>query len=616
MQILEAFRALRALDEDIFDTSPDGLTNLGGFMSDSDDLADNSIDVMVTKDQLDSNGNVPENIVGKVILTCPVCRCCTFKDPTDIVWDAEAKVANVGEECPCCATPDGFNISGEVTEYNMDDADKSDEDEVEDADDIDDEETDVVEESFNRRKTNKFREGYLDIKPGNNVNIPTHGVCKVDSVEEDGKDVVVVNGTDKRGLKAKMSMPKVNAVVDVEPLDSTKFQLGDTVATDGTTDFNGDKKPLNDSMKCIREGVLERIRKHRNESMSKSQRADNRHSYSEALSEKAPKISKGNAEKINKIVEDAVLSTTVLKYGTDESEVSNFVRRKGQKGHITYHDDGRAVTFLYNYKLSGDLTFPKGEHIKLGDKIKNDINRTFDGVCSDVNVKLRSQHGAEIEVNVVLDSSYRDKMEIVQSDYYTESIEDLSMTANNTHLDITEDETGKVTVSMGPADSADGGEMISPLSDETEAEIMSNTAEGEEDSLDNAEDGDTAEYDMDEVEGEELEELGESYLKRVYENVRAYKVTGVKSTGNKLIVEGKIKFSNNNIKNTNFIFEAHTADNKGNVTFKGHNEVTGANGLTLHGRMKNKTLIPESLSYNYRALNEGKSVKVLGSVRV
>ena len=110
-------------------------------------------------------------------------------------------------------------------------------------------------------------------------------------------------------------------------------------------------------------------------------------------------------------------------------------------------------------------------------------------------------------------------------------------------------------------------------------------------------------YDFDDFDDDTFNEIGESYLKKVYENVDSFKLSNVKTSGDsQLIVEGKIKFNSGKEKATSFIFEASEANKNGTVKFIGENaQITrGKKAFTLTGNVSDKKFISESLNYNYR----------------
>jgi hypothetical protein len=127
---------------------------------------------------------------------------------------------------------------------------------------------------------------------------------------------------------------------------------------------------------------------------------------------------------------------------------------------------------------------------------------------------------------------------------------------------------------------------------------------------------------FEELEDESFNELGESYLKRVYENVESFNTTGVTTSDNKLIIEGLITFKSGVKKNTGFIFEAKDATKGGKLRFTGENGhlCRGRKAFTLIGSLvesvdASKKFICESLTYNYRAKDAaGKPTRVYGKV--
>ena len=196
-----------------------------------------------------------------------------------------------------------------------------------------------------------------------------------------------------------------------------------------------------------------------------------------------------------------------------------------------------------------------------------------------------------------------------------EGIEDLSMTANGTHVDVSEEENGKVTVTMEPA-TANSGEMIAPVSNETESELLGTEDEFNLDEIPYEDAEVDAEFD--EFDEEAMDGLGESYFKRVYENVNSFKTTAVKTSGNSMIIEGLLEFESGNKKNTSFIFEALDATKTGKFRFVGDNkELTeGKKAFMLTGTINNNKLMVESMNYNYKHIDaEGKSSRVYGTER-
>ncbi len=198
-------------------------------------------------------------------------------------------------------------------------------------------------------------------------------------------------------------------------------------------------------------------------------------------------------------------------------------------------------------------------------------------------------------------------------DYYSES---LSESVNNVNVEtddsivnVATDETGKVTVTTEPnaAPAAEGDEMIVPVDPDTQAEIEGAPVDDE-----------FVDMDVNEFDEESFDELGESFLKETYSNVVSYKTTDVSSDGNKIVVEGVIKFDTGSEKKTSFVFEAKDATKSGKVRLMGENmQITkGKKAFTISGTITENKFMTESFNYNYRAKDEaGKSTRIYGTMR-
>ena len=184
-----------------------------------------------------------------------------------------------------------------------------------------------------------------------------------------------------------------------------------------------------------------------------------------------------------------------------------------------------------------------------------------------------------------------------------EDFKEVSITTEDQKLEMSSDENGKVTVTTEPIESAPvEEETIVPVSDETQDELLQANDIQETEEMPEEEEFD---FDFEDVDEEGFDELGEGYLKNVYENVNSYKTTGMFSTPTQLIVEGVITFNSGAQKKTGFVFEAKDANAKGQLRFVGSNKhlCESADAFSLVGRVDNKKLFVESLKYNY-SVNE------------
>jgi len=186
-----------------------------------------------------------------------------------------------------------------------------------------------------------------------------------------------------------------------------------------------------------------------------------------------------------------------------------------------------------------------------------------------------------------------------------ESVKDITITTDDSKTTMTSDDEGKVTLTTEPVEEhKDEGEVIEPVTDETEAEIEAN--DGEED------------IDIEDFDEESFDELGEGYFKNVYENVNSFKTSNITTKDNKVIVEGVVTFDNNVKKNTSFLFESANKTKSGKYRFIGENlNVTKGNkAFSLIGNVTDKKFLSESMNYNYRTKNDiGKSIRCCGTIK-
>ena len=148
MKLTEAFKALDALNEDTFSVSDDGISKLAAFEQ-NDDLVD---EISVIDPEAETEEDIKDSYVGKVILDCKVCHSKLYKDAEEIELDEEQTSANVGEECPYCYTTDGFDIIGQVATFGgkseEEEAPVDDETKTDDNEDVDDTADDKVDENL------------------------------------------------------------------------------------------------------------------------------------------------------------------------------------------------------------------------------------------------------------------------------------------------------------------------------------------------------------------------------------------------------------------------------------------------------------------------------------
>lgn len=197
----------------------------------------------------------------------------------------------------------------------------------------------------------------------------------------------------------------------------------------------------------------------------------------------------------------------------------------------------------------------------------------------------------------------------------TEEFEKVEVATENQKVTLDADDDGKLTIEAEPVEEDEEDEeeeVLAPVPDEAadDIEATANNPESEDEEV---------EYDVEDFDSDSFDELGESYLKSVYENVSSYKTTDVSSKGNTLVVEGLIKFNSGKMKPTKFVFEANTATKNNKLRFIGENKqiTRGRKAFTITGKLnENKSFITERFNYNYMTKNEkGKSTRLYGTLK-
>lgn len=193
-----------------------------------------------------------------------------------------------------------------------------------------------------------------------------------------------------------------------------------------------------------------------------------------------------------------------------------------------------------------------------------------------------------------------------------EEFETVEVATEDQKVTLDADDDGKLTIEAEPVkDTEEEAEVLAPVPTEV-ADTIEETDESPwpEDEVD---------YDVEDFDSDSFDELGEAYLKAVYENVSSYKTTDVSSQGNTLVVEGLIKFNSGKMKPTKFVFEAKTATKNNKLRFIGENKniTRGRKAFTLTGTLnENKSFITERFNYNYMTKNEaGKSTRIYGTLK-
>lgn len=222
----------------------------------------------------------------------------------------------------------------------------------------------------------------------------------------------------------------------------------------------------------------------------------------------------------------------------------------------------------------------------------------------------------EIVDAFIVDGNWRinkDKFGIFKEDL-AEGFNKVNIETDDYKMDMTSDENGKVVVTTEPLKKEEfegNAETITPLTDEESEELTKVATETPEEEV---------EVDFDEIDEESFNEISESYMKRVYENINSFKITKATSNDTELKLEGVINFKSGKKATTNFVFESKEMDKKnGRLKFVGENKqfAKGRKSFTLNCSVKGNKLVTESLNYNYRGKDAktGLTKKLYGTVK-
>lgn len=548
----EAFKQLEMLNEEEFNLNDkDAVKDMKDFMGiDVDDS------VEVIDPNAETEDDLEDSYVGKVILDCVVCHSKQYKDPNEVVIDDDGELANVGEECPFCYTSDGFKVVGQVAPF--DEADEDDDDEFEDDEDRDDDEEDDDDSEFESWR-NRIQEC---LKRLNEAGM---------SDEDEADTAILANIYTKTQQRANAALtPDEKAVL-------AKYGLSRDSGMKNIVDKDWNKL----------------VQRRRGQDSDKVNLAD-----------RARKM--GPRAKNNKDLYLAFRSSDT----TDSHDARGRYRQTYQRQRNIANSANmqEPVQQMKNALHSRNFANKELNSIDANaeDRRQKEINRHNDAMAAidnDAKWRRKTYSDSKERNQKTIDKLLKRKTD--------ESLERVEVETEDQVLSMSQDDNGKVTVSSTPVETT-----IVPVSDETQQDIELHTDDvNAEDAELNSENDD---LDIDDFDEQSFDELGEGYLKRVYENVDKYKTTAVKTSGKKLTVEGLITFKSGNTKNTQFIFEAKSNKNN-SFKFVGENAQIsrGKKSFAISGSLNNKQLVVESFNYNYRGKDSqtGKSVRLYGTLK-
>ena len=517
----EAFTQLQLLNEEEFNlTDKDSIEDIKSLV---DAPVDASIDII--DPDANSEDELSDSYVGKVVLDCSVCHSKIYKDPSEIVIDEVEELANVGEECPYCYTADGFKVLGQIAPFSDDVQPTEDELSEEEADDVVEDDTDDDED-----------DDFMDA-----LSEKLSQMNEAEMSDEDKRDNQVLrriyNKTQRRANAA--LTPEEQAVLDKYGLYRSTGNKD--IMKPGKDAFHASS--ITSPPRYFKGGV-------------------DVHDDRVNLADRARKIS--DRQPIRDFVNSGDYNFYDTTYDHDpQGNYKNTFQRKMNRAHSAQMQqpmqDMKRLISTRNYR-QGNLDQADAKYQAAIAKAKADYEKRIkdaeDSLAYTKKYSAKWVDDANAEIDRMLKRGKKEDME--------ESLEKVEVSTEDSNTVITNDPVTN-TVSVTTTTNDDGEGILVPLSDENAEEIAASTEE-------NAEVPEEDNFIADDFDEESFDELGEAYLKKVYENIDAFKTTNVSSCGKKLAVEGLITFKSGNTKPTHFIFEQKAQNKKGTYRFIGENK--------------------------------------------
>lgn len=662
--LAEAFNRLSLLNEDAFDLSADKgvVDELQSFVADDIEapFEEEIIDI-----EAEDEDELKNNYVGKVILQCECCHAKVYKEPNEVILDETGELANVDDECPVCNCMQGWKVIGKIEPFEeTEEENKEEEEEVveEPAEDeeqefSDDEISEALREALGPDDQNKLDEivnkhltdAAYEAEVDHELDVHRNDMEKAEAAfnddfyfgdvdesckNEECKDCKEECDKDLEEKYDESLNEEVEPAIDEQEASEDAVKLEDS-----------EQEPILESLgEPLEEGFLGAIL---------GGIAGNK--IGGAIGHDLAGTSIGAA--LGSALGDAVYNKVFGKVLDDENSIGTILRKAllaaAAGGGVSFLNNKTGIVdqlaSLINSKITAKDLTPEGVSLLKeinteanNAKDENDSKNLWNKLTQLLNNKgnLFTNFGANIGKKIAnkiggvfQQESLEEELDDVQSEDaeklvdpeenpVNESLnEDVNISVDvdgQNHIEIEPQEDGGINVEVSPADAgvdnipADA-ETIAPLDDEDKNAIEGNDGIAPEEAP--VED----EFAIDDFDEESFDELGESFLKRVYDNADSYKTTKVTQDGSKLVVEGMIKFKSGKEKSTSFIFEKYKNTKRGKLMIEGMNETFSKSNkaFLLKGTLENKKYTCESLTYNYNVSqlnesNESETIHVYG----
>lgn len=587
--LTEAFKQLNSLKEEMFPLDSCGRKKLKDFIE-GDLVEEESI---IDPEALKVD-DLKETYDGEVVLHCCVCNSLIYKQPEEIIIDEETNMANVGELCPYCGSDKGFTVAGEIKpgKETKKEAEESQLTESIGADTI----FEGLKGIFRGYSPDEARElfstwSYRLNKPTDPDEVKEYEEYKMLYGEE-----VTITGCSILNEGENLAETFDKSYWEVEFRDGTSMS--------GVSGYNIDLYSIPTKRRSVREKLEDKISSSEDKETKKEIEPKRRAMFASGY--KGECLKESWAEELPSTLGTSL--RTAIDLGDIEETISSL------KDIIEYLRD----------QFEGDSDF---------ESLSDDIEvLDSDSDEDDVDFVLNELYDFcdENRIWIPLSESVQKRS---RRRPIKESFERVEVETEDQTMRMSQDSaTGKTIIETEPKRKASATKStIEPLDAKTKSTIEANSEKdeeeeeipSEEETIEAAEEEEVApteeEVEIDEMDEETFDKLGESYLKKVYDNIDSYRTTSGKIMGNTLMLEGLLTFKSGKKVKTNFIFESSHKTKKGKLKFLGENKQITNNkkAFTLTGSVKDKKLILESLTYNYKGKDAKtrKSVSLYGTVK-
>ena len=634
----EAFRALEMLNEEQFDVTTGDFEDAKEFLA--DDEVEETVDII--DPDAETEEDIKSSYIGDVVLDCNICHSKCYKAEEEIDIDEESETVNIEEECPFCGGTEGFTVIGKIVPFEevVVDVKSKDEDEIDeiDFDDIDDDEEKIIEE------------GLFNKKPGYALIIKYAGGGKAN----DSKSDWYCHAMSSDQNKIKKELERLSTVNGYKNAEMKVVDMKTAKSLVHKDEFKGADN-LDESLpvgkkSVVKEGVGKTVAKDklhkRNRKLTEAPYLDTQYDSRNSFYNKARISDDGNTlysyeTKVMEIVDGTPkitcrvdqLSQTTLRH------IKEFLKQKGFKAEtkqqiIRDYLKESIVNEKYtenDYELIVDDAVVSDDRMEcFSETLMDSAIWDYDGrVLFDDRELIKGKYKPGDVLKLGIRKDYEGIFDGPDGDALCVDIlgkagTSMKESLNNVNLETDHDIKGEEMIA--PLDDIDIDEITSDeeeeivddeFSDDEDIDFEDEDVEEEDEEM--AESlNEVVDIDIDEIAEDEVNKLGESYLKNIYSNVSSYKTTDCATKGNKLFIEGLITFKSGKKKSTRFVFEAKEVTKRGKVKFIGENTQITPNKhpFTLLGKVKNGKLLAESFTYNYREQNPKtkKSQRVYGRV--